>query len=236
MSALDFGEFAETVADVIAVFDRDHRYLFVNGALERETGTPASRVLGKRTDEVMDPDDAALWRDAIDHVLATGSAREIECTIATPRGLRTYAAVLTRLGADRVCSVSRDITDVRSALDARRAGAAASYLAAAGEVLERFDPQTSLQAVIDLAVPVHADWCFVHMRRDTRIEVVALAHADPKRLAEARELAARVTVPANSGVARVLRGGPAELVELDDGIRARDAAHYVHRGGSPPPG
>ncbi len=229
MPALDFGELAETVADLIAVFDRDHRYLFVNAALEREMGMQASRLLGVRNDEVMPPDDAALWRDAIDHVLATGSAREIECTIATPRGVRTYAAVLTPLGAGRVCSVARDITDVRSALDARRAGAAASYLAAAGEVLERFDPETSLQAIIDLAVPAHADWCFVHMRRDTGIAVVALAHADPKRLAEARELAARVTVPANSGVARVLRGGPAELVELDDGILSRLDASDEHR-------
>jgi hypothetical protein len=50
-------------------------------------------------------------------------------------------------------STYSDITDAKRAYDA------ASYLAKAGELLERFDPATSLQSIIDLAVPISATLC-----------------------------------------------------------------------------
>src|ERR1700759_678620 len=72
-----------------------------------------------------------------------------------------------------------------------RAHEASRYLAEAGALLERFDPDTSLQAIVDLAVPVLADWCFIHIKAAGTPLLVAIANADPVKLAAWR---ARKTV------------------------------------------
>ncbi|HEX8111432.1 MAG TPA: GAF domain-containing protein, partial [Kofleriaceae bacterium] len=107
---------------------------------------------------------------------------------------------------------------------------AATYLARAGALLERFDPTISLQAIVDLAVPVLADWCFIHLKTAEHPRIVAIAHADPDQLAAAR---ARAAIPrplsADTAVARVLAGGPPEIVQVDPDVivrAARDPAHH----------
>jgi PAS domain S-box-containing protein len=114
---------------------------------------------------------------------------------------------------------------------------AVAYLARAGELLERFDPTTSLQAIVDLAVPALADWCFIHLRTAGHPAIAAIAHADPDKLAAAR---ARAATPQplsdDTAVARVLAGGPPEIVQVDPDVivrAARDPAHHaqLHRQG-----
>jgi PAS domain S-box-containing protein len=343
---LDFRGLVDAAADVIAVFDRDHRCVYVNAALERATGVSGA-LLGQRIDDVMTPEEAAVWREALDDVLCSGRQRAIECTMATQQGLRRFASVMTQVPGELVCAVSRDVTDVRSnrlldiaaqtmatgmviveapsggilfkndeterifgkpfgavhgALDesavvafdehgrqvakerwplaralagertiderievhrhdgarrtiiinaspvrgrdgriiaaastyydvteAKRVHEAARYLAEAGALLERFDPGTSLQAIVDLAVPVLADWCFIHINTAGHPEIVAIANADPVKVAAARARAA-VAPPLSpdTAVARVLAGGPREIVDVDPTVlaqAARDPAH-----------
>jgi PAS domain S-box-containing protein len=110
-----------------------------------------------------------------------------------------------------------------------RAHRSARYLAAAGALLERFEPEKSLQAIVDLAVPDLADWCYVHLTTNALPRVVALANADPEKRAAARE---RVRVPqalsAATAVARVLAGGPPELVQVDAAVLAQAAQNPQH--------
>jgi PAS domain S-box-containing protein len=128
MAELNFRALVDAMPDVLAVFDRDHRYVYVNAALEQATGLQPAALIGKRNDEVMEPADATLWRDAIESVLTTGKPSQIECTIDTPRGRRHFAATLTLLPDQQVCSISRDITDVRDQLRfALTAGRAATW-------------------------------------------------------------------------------------------------------------
>jgi PAS domain S-box-containing protein len=110
MAELDFRALVEAMPDVLAVLDREQRYVFVNAAVEHATGVAPTALIGKRTDEVMSPDDAAIWRHALAHVLATGESRTIECRFVTPRGPRVFAAILTRIAGERVCVLSRDVT------------------------------------------------------------------------------------------------------------------------------
>jgi PAS domain S-box-containing protein len=114
---LDFRGLVDAAADVIVVFDRERRYVYVNAARERITGVPGAGVLGKRIDEVMLPDDALVWTEALDAVQRSGRPRAIEGTIATPYGLRRLASVLTAVSDGLVCAVSRDITEIGRGYD-----------------------------------------------------------------------------------------------------------------------
>ncbi|HEX7840906.1 MAG TPA: GAF domain-containing protein, partial [Kofleriaceae bacterium] len=226
MRHLDFRGLADTAADVITVLDREQRYVYANTALERATGMPAASVVGKRNAELMAPEDAAVWGEALDEVLRTGRERTLECTLATPRGPRRFASVITRAPGDLLLVTTRDVTEI---VEARRAQEAAHYLAEASALLERFVPDTSPQAIVDLAVPVLADWCFIHMKTDGEPAVVAIAHADPAkvaavwaRVAEARPLSA------DTAIARVLAGGPREIVDIDSTVLAQAAWSPAH--------
>jgi PAS domain S-box-containing protein len=116
MEELSFRALVDAMPDVLAVLDRDHRWIYVNAALEHQTGVSPSQLVGQRNEDVMDPAAAAMWRDAIDAVLTTGKPREVECTIDTPRGPRHLATSLTPLPNQQVCVVSRDVTEARDQL------------------------------------------------------------------------------------------------------------------------
>jgi len=106
---LDFRGVVDAVADIIAVLDREQRCVYVNAALEHATGMPAEALLGRRIDDVMTPEETAVWSEAHEDVLRSGRSRAIECTIATPEGPRRFASVITRVPGDLVCAVLRDV-------------------------------------------------------------------------------------------------------------------------------
>ncbi|HEY6039319.1 MAG TPA: GAF domain-containing protein, partial [Kofleriaceae bacterium] len=105
------------------------------------------------------------------------------------------------------------------------------YLEAADTLLERFAADSSLQAIVDLAVPVLADWCYIHLVATPHPRIVAIANADPAAAADARARAATShALSPNTAVARVLAGGPSELVHVsDETLRAAavDADHLA---------
>ena len=151
------------------------------------------------------PRDPARWVSAVAYPLrdADGSVRE-------------------------VVLIHRDVTDQQ------RAERAARFLADAGTTLAALvDPQSTLQQVARLAVPALADWCLVDLADvDGQPRRVAVAHADPARDAQLRELgrhAPRADAPHGAG--RVLRTGQPELVRevTDEMIEAvvRDADHLA---------
>jgi PAS domain S-box-containing protein len=111
MGLEDLRGLIDSAPDVIAVLDRDGRYLYINNAIERALGHAPSVLVGKTNDDLMTPGDAARWREVIAAALATGETQHIDCTMDTPRGTRTFASLITRLGEDRVAVFTRDVTD-----------------------------------------------------------------------------------------------------------------------------
>jgi len=105
------------------------------------------------------------------------------------------------------------------------------YLEAADTLLERFAAESSLQRIVDLAVPVLADWCYIHLVATPHPRIVAIANADPVLAADARARAATDhPLSENTAIARVLAGGPSELVHVsDETLRAAavDADHLA---------
>ncbi len=346
---LDFQTLVEAAPAAIAVLDRDRRCLYGNAALEQAFGRPLAELRGQRLEDRLGAADGRAWQLAVDGVRRGGAPTAIEYTVATPARVRRFAAMLALLPDDRVCVVSRDVTEMRAGrvlaiaaqtmstgmviveaptgailfqneeverlfgkvsrpvegidsydaiaafdshgrrvpnegwpiaralrgenavtdqleihrhdgtwrtisinaspvrdssgeivaavstytdvTDAKRAHVAATYLAEAGALLERFDPQTTLQAIVDLAVPKLADWCYVHLKTAGHPRIAAIAHADPQALARARALVAEPQpLSEDTGVARVLAGGPRELIQIDEDVlkkAARDEAHLA---------
>ena len=109
------------------------------------------------------------------------------------------------------CNIIDDITDVKRAELAQR------FLSRASETLfSSLDFEDTLGQVARLAVPQLADWCGVSLpdERGVHLRSVGVAHADPEKVAFAREYTARYPsrLDAEGGTAAVLRTGRSELV------------------------
>lgn len=123
---------------------------------------------------------------------------------------------------------------IEDVTDARRREAATGLLAEAGDVLgASLDLQTTLDRVVALVVPRLADWCSADLPEGRRVIVAAVAHADPRREAEARALLERYPVQPGEefGVAAVLRGEPSfvrsDLTDERLAVYARDPEHLA---------
>jgi serine phosphatase RsbU (regulator of sigma subunit)/anti-sigma regulatory factor (Ser/Thr protein kinase) len=109
----------------------------------------------------------------------------------------------------------------------------AALLAEAGALLSAsLGYEATLRTVARLVVPGLADWCTVDVPGPGgAIRNVATAHVDPDRVQMAEDLRRRhpPTAEQRAGVARVLRGGPAELyTTIPDELLAATARDPDH--------
>jgi serine phosphatase RsbU (regulator of sigma subunit) len=113
-------------------------------------------------------------------------------------------------------------------------------LEASAELARALDTDSTLQRVVDLAVPRIADWCVVHVQHGGAVEMRAVADRDPNRLELLRELYRRYPIDpdANAGAGLALREGKSVVyAELDDTMLqsvARDEHHLalIRQGGT----
>lgn len=157
---VDFRALVEGTSDMVAVFDREHRYVYVNAAFERATGIAGAQILGRLAGETRTPEAVDRWHEALADVFANHAQRVIEHALDTPHGRRRFSTILTAVG-DHACAFSRDVTEIQAMQQT-------AYLAKAGEPLQHFDPEATLQAIVDLAVPDLADRAFIHPPEDRR--------------------------------------------------------------------
>jgi PAS domain S-box-containing protein len=74
-----FRALTESSSDVIMRFDLQLRHLYVNPAVEIQTGIPPDRFIGKTHEELGFPDElCSLWKEAISRVIDGGSTHRIE--------------------------------------------------------------------------------------------------------------------------------------------------------------
>ena len=124
-------------------------------------------------------------------------------------------------------TVIEDITDEHEVAQRQQ------FLAEAGEALSSaLEYEDTLQRVAQLAVPRLADWCAVELPDERGVlQQVALAHLDPERVEQARELRDRYPPKPDAprGSAAILRSGEPQLVEeVPDELlveAARDREH-----------
>jgi PAS domain S-box-containing protein len=126
-----------------------------------------------------------------------------------------------------IMEINTDITIRKQVERSRR------LLAEAGQALAAsLDPATRLANIAQVVVPLLADWCVVHITEEgLPIRPVAVAHADPQKLALADDLQRRYppAPDAPRGVAHVLRTGQPEFYpETSDELLAAIAPDAEH--------
>ena len=140
--------------------------------------------------------------------ISTGESVEGE-EIRVERGDGSHATIRVSAAPvrDRSGGIAAAVSTLYDVTEEKRKDAARRFLAEASKVLaSSLDYATTLRNIARLAVPELADWCFVDVLEDGRIERLAVEHADPRKARLATELTRRYPPdPANpAGVARAV--------------------------------
>jgi PAS domain S-box-containing protein len=223
----------ESSDDAIIGQDLDGTITSWNRGAERLYGYRADEVVGRPLSLLVPPDHpdevpALLERirrgEAIEHfetvrVSKDGRWVEVSLTISPIRDSQGHI-----VGASKV---ARDMTA------RKRHEGNLLFLADASKLLgEVLDVSSTLQKVAGLAVPQFSDWCAVDLvDADGTLRRVALAHADPARAAQVRELAPRYPPRPDDprGPAHVLRTGQPEMATaISDAMLAASAHDADH--------
>lgn len=188
---------------------------FANQRVLDYFGRPADEVLGDRWTAHVHPDDLPAALARWQHCLHTGDRYEVEFRLRDADGAYRWHIGRARAmrGADgqlvRWFGTNIDIDDQKRAEHAQR-----FILEASAELARAVDYEEALAAVARLAVPRFADWCSAVMRDGAGLRYVAVAHADPAKIAYAREVQRRYPLEpdATTGVPHVIRTGRPEFV------------------------
>ncbi len=216
----EFRSLAEHAPDLIARFDTDLRYVYVNPAVERATGLPAERFLGRevgRTGLLPGAEDA---RRALRAVLDRREALAVDFRLEGPAGERSYRAqIVPEIERDgrvsALLGLARDTTDRERHERRREILVKASRLFGAS-----LDPGRTMDDIARLVVRSLADGSVVHLiGADGTIRRQAVAAADPAVEERLREITERYPPDLSNPedpVARVLQGGDAILDRVDE--------------------
>jgi serine phosphatase RsbU (regulator of sigma subunit)/PAS domain-containing protein len=186
----------------------------VNGEVEVANDAARSLASAGIPDGDRIPLAAALRGEEVEEV------RDLE--LETPAGRRAVVASVAPIrrveGAiDGAVVTLVDVTERRRSEESMR------FLAEAGELLSSsLDYEQTLARFASLAVPRLADWCSIDLV-DERGEIrnVAVAHAQPEKVALAHELQRRFPPRADAptGTPAVIRSGKPEMIShIDDAI------------------
>lgn len=178
------------------------------------------------------PLDRASLEAAVQRAVEDGEGYELEWRVTAPGGetrwIWSRATVVPGSGGrpTRLVGITRDVSRRRRAEEQR------AFLEEATETLfSSPDYERTLTETASLAVRHLADWCAVDLLEHAGLENVAVAHADPERIALASELRRRYPPAADAptGPANVAHTGVSELYEqvTDEMLvaAARDEEH-----------
>ena len=210
-----FDDLLEAAPVGLGVFDRELRWVQANEALASFTGLSAEEVIGRRPSEVLgavgEQAEAAMRR-----VLETRTPerRQVDAEI----GLHVRHWDVSWFPVEGGVGIAA--VEITARVEAERLLAAAhrrdAVLARAGQLLNTaLSVQETAELTAQLVVPELADWCFVELVREDRIDRVAWWHRDPAKVARIAEVDQRYPLdPASPvGSPKVVRTGKADLVE-----------------------
>jgi PAS domain S-box-containing protein len=224
----------------------DHPLVFVNPAFERTTGYAREEVEGRNCRFLQgpdtDPQSVARVRAALEaheqititllnyrkdgtpfwNELSLSPVHDAQGTLTHVVGIQSDVTGRVQAEQER----ERHLAAERVAReDAERAQRRLALLAEATSMLAAtLDVDESLDRLTGLVVPLMADWCTVHLLSpDGSVQRVAARHRDAEMLPLLRRLEELQPTGMSdvSHTARVLRGEPAALVEVDEGAIVR---------------
>jgi PAS domain S-box-containing protein len=159
--AQGFRALAETTPDMIARFDREHRYLYVNPVIQDITGSPASAFLGKTNRELRVPEGiCALWEERLDEAFARCEVIQFEFSSGAGAEQQDYEArIAPEIGPDgsarSVLAIVRDVTErLRTEQALQRYASRLRFLQ---EVDDAMRQASSPEAVAEAVLP-YSQW------------------------------------------------------------------------------
>jgi two-component system, cell cycle sensor histidine kinase and response regulator CckA len=126
----EFRTLAENAPDIIARFDKNLRFLYVNSVAGRTAGLAPPDFLRKTSSEIGLPESLfTRWEAALQQVFSTSSPTSIEFELVTPDSVNYYQARFAPEFAwdgsiESVLAVARDISDIKLATQKIREQAA----------------------------------------------------------------------------------------------------------------
>jgi PAS domain S-box-containing protein len=237
--------FLDHVGDGVTVQDPSGRLVYANAAAAQALGfasaaellaAPVTEILGRFT--LLDKDGQPFSVENLPGRRALPGAPESVITLrfrVQESGEERWSIVRSSPVTDATGNVLYAVNVWQDATPQKRAEGIQRFLAEAGEALATsLDIEATLATIARLAVPRLADWCVVHLvQEDGSVSQIAVAHADPERVAWARRLQEQYPVDPDidQGVVRVARTGLPEIIpEVTDEMlvaAARDPEHLA---------
>jgi PAS domain S-box-containing protein len=202
----------------LCVLDTDLRWVRINEHMAGINGFSVEEHIGRRPHELVP--DLVEVEPLMRRVLETGEpVTGIELTGMTPAKpgvmgswVESWLPLTDSAGnIVGVNVVAEEVTERRQAERMARLLADASI-----QLAELNDPASTLRKVADVAVPVFADWCGIHMvDEDGVLRPLVAAHTDPEKVRLVHESWERNPLRPGSphGILKVLESGEPELVE-----------------------
>lgn len=210
-----FRTMANSAPVLLWVAEADGTFSWFNNGWLEFTGRTMEQEIGNGWTAGIHPADVDRCREVYEDALTTRQPFEIEFRLRHHDG--EYCWVVDR-GAPRFDPDGTFVGFVGSCLDIsdrKRHEDDQAFLSEATRVLaSSLDYRETLASVAQLAVPTIADWCVVHaVGDDGQISQLAVAHADPAKVAWAREIQERYPSDpeAANGVPNVIRTGQPEV-------------------------
>ena len=207
---------ADAMPQIVWTADSDGKATYYNRRFFEYTGLEQSALDGDEWIQILHPDDLEPTLALRKQTLRSGDVFEIEYRFRDSAGV--YRWHLGRAIPVRRANGEIDFwVGTATEIDAqKRTEQAQDFLLRAGaELSGSLDFERTLRAVARSAVPEMADWCGVELvEPDGSIRTIAIAHADPAKVAFAEELNQRYpTSPdAETGSAWVIRNRRSMLV------------------------
>nr|WP_275994145.1 PAS domain S-box protein [Argonema antarcticum] len=123
-SEQEFKALAENSPDIIARFDRELRHVYVNPAVEKATGIPREKFIGKTNAELgFSPELNIFWQERVNHIFETALESSLEFDFPSPSGTRYYQSRMVPEFAldgsvESILSITRDVTEYKVAQSA----------------------------------------------------------------------------------------------------------------------
>ena len=196
---------------------------YVNQRVVEYFGRSFEELIGWGWSDFVEDNDLPAAIERWTNSLRTGEPYEVEFRLrrAADGAHRWHLARAVAMRGDdgevvKWFGTNTDIEERRGAEDRQ------SFLAEAGWVLgSSLDYQQTLTDVARLAVPRIADWCAVDIFADNRLKRLALEHADPLKVALARELEeTMLAASAVAGASAIRAHEPVLVREIDDAALA----------------